>query len=329
MSEAIKKILVTGGAGYIGSVLIARLLLEGYQVRTIDNLNFGGRSLLGFWVHPDFEFQYGDIRSNQDVGKALEGIQAVVHLAAIVGDKACHQEPDLAIDVNLRASRLLCEAALHHKVKRFVFASTCSNYGTTGGDDTLVDETSPLNPISLYAELKVDFEKQLLNLDHPDFTPVCLRFATAYGLSPRPRFDLTVNEFTRDLSLGKKLEVYGQQFYRPYCHVVDLARACILALEADSSVVARQAFNAGDTRENYRKKDIVELLTDRLPQQRDKISYVHRDDDPRDYRVNCDKIKTKLDFSISKKVPDGIEEILAAIASGLIDDPDSPRYRNA
>jgi nucleoside-diphosphate-sugar epimerase len=331
-----KPILVTGGAGYIGSALVAQLLNKGYCVRTIDNLSFGGAALLACSSHPN-----GDIRNAKDVDHALESVGAVVHLAAIVGDKACRQDEKTAVEVNKAASEMLCEKAVTRNVKQFIFASTCSNYGKTGtsavyGTSAInsasaiyVDEASPLNPVSLYAELKVGFEKYLLGRNRSDFAPTCLRFATAYGLSGRPRFDLTVNEFTRELLLGRKLEVYGEQFWRPYCHASDLARACVIALEAERPAIAYQAINVGDTSENYQKKTLVELILNKLPQMRDRVSYIRRDDDPRDYRVGCDKIRTRLGFSITKRVPDGIREIILAIDSGLIENPDDPRYRNA
>ncbi len=321
--------MVTGGAGYIGSVLVGRLLNGGYRVRVLDNLSFDGRALLLYFSHPNFEFVRGDIRNEKDVDRALESIDAVVHLAAVVGDKACRQNEKLATEVNREASEMLCEKAVAHKVKRFVFASTCSNYGRTDTSAAYVDEASPLNPVSLYAELKVGFEKYLLGLGLPDFAPTCLRFATVYGLSGRPRFDLTVNEFTRELLFGRKLEIYGEQFWRPYCHTFDLATACVMALEAESSIVAYQAFNVGDTSENYQKEKLVELILSELPQMRDNVSYVHRDDDLRDYRVNCDKIQGKLGFSIARRVPDGIREVILAIKSGVIENPDDSRYCNA
>jgi len=324
-----KTVLVTGGAGYIGSVVVTCLLNRGYCVRTIDNLSYGGYSLLMHLSNCNFEFLQGDIRKAKDVDRALEGVDAVVHLAAVVGDKACQQNQKLAIEVNKTASEMLCEKAVDLGVKQFIFASTCSNYGKTSACNDLVDETSRLNPQSLYAELKIGFEKYLLDLNQNEYAPTCLRFATAYGISNRPRFDLTVNEFTRELLLGRKLEIYGEQFWRPYCHVNDLARACVMVLEAEPSVVAYQAFNVGDTSENYQKKTLVELILEELPKMLDKVTYVSRKDDLRDYRVNFEKIKTKLGFSITKRVPDGIREIIRAINTGLIENPDDARYHNS
>ncbi len=191
-----------------------------------------------------------------------------------------------------------------------------------------VDERSPLQPVSLYAKLKVDFENHLLESNYPDdFTVVCLRFATAYGLSPRMRFDLTVNEFIKDLCLNKELVVFGEQFWRPYCHIDDIASACICALEADRELVHKNVFNVGDTQENYQKKMIVDLIKQRLPL--GKVKYIHKEEDPRDYRVKFDKIKDELQFSISKKVSDGIEEIMQAMNSGIFQDPEQKKYKNS
>lgn len=323
-----KNILVTGGAGYIGSVLCGQLLQSDYNVRVIDNLSFGGRSLLGFWNHPRFQFIKGDISDKDDIDNVIDGISAIIHLAAIVGDPACKQQPELATKVNKTGAELLCETAVNKKVQRFIFASTCSNYGKMNDPEGVVNEEAELNPVSLYAELKVGFEKFLLGQNQNGFTPVCLRFSTAFGLSPRPRFDLTVNEFTKQLYFKRDLEIYGEQFWRPYCHTVDLSRACIKALEADCAVIGGQAYNVGDNDANYQKKMLIDLILKELPDSKDCVRYVHRDEDPRDYRVNFDKIRKDLQYTVSKKVEDGIVEYIHALQSGVITDPDNELYKN-
>jgi len=328
MNSDYKKILITGGAGYIGSVLSGLLLRSGFKVRVIDNLTFGGESLLNYLPHPDFEFFHGDICNSKDISRALEGITGVVHLAAIVGDPACKINHELATKVNKTASEELCELAIEQGVRRFVFISTCSNYGKMDDNNSFVDENSSLNPVSHYAELKVGFESFLLSKKLSGFTPVCLRFATAYGLSPRPRFDLTVNEFCRELFLGRKLEVYGEQFWRPYCHTRDLANACRLALLAPQEKIARQTYNVGNSNENYTKRDLIDLILERLPHRKDNVIFVNKDEDPRDYRVNCDKIKMTLKFIPVYTVKDGIDEIINAMSNRIIANPDSKRYRN-
>ncbi|UCG61348.1 MAG: NAD(P)-dependent oxidoreductase [Candidatus Zixiibacteriota bacterium] len=328
MNTLQKTILVTGGAGYIGSVLVDQLLDRGYLVRVIDSLKFGDRGLRGYVGIPGFEFIKGDITSSDSLAPALNGVDSVVHLAAIVGDPACKKYPEAAVRTNKEGSELLYLMALEQKVRRFIFASTCSNYGKMPDPDGYVDETSPLAPVSLYAELKVDFEQHLLATRHDNMTSVCLRFATAHGMSPRPRFDLTVNEFTRDLVLGKRLEIYGEQFWRPYCHTQDLSRAIIMAMEADNDIVAYQAFNVGSTEENYKKGTLVEIILGELPEMREKVHYVERTEDPRDYRVDFSKIKNNLGFDAKMKVIDGVREYIDAIRNGIIEDPESNQYSN-
>ncbi len=321
------RILITGGAGYIGSVLSRQLLNKGYYVRVVDILNFGGDSLLGIIDNPRFEFIKADIRVYSAIKEAIKDIDAIVHLAAIVGDPACTKEPELARDTNLHASRALFDQALTTPdVKRFIFASTCSNYGKMA-DVEYVSEDSPLRPISLYAELKVEFERYLLESNtRKDFIPTSLRFATVYGISPRMRFDLTVNEFTRDVALKKELLIYGEQFWRPYCHVQDLARACICTLEASPDKVDHEVFGVGDTTENYQKKMLAEEILKVNPSA--KIKYVHKDEDPRDYKVDFSKIQSELGFRITKRVPDGIESIYNLVRNGLLRDPENDIYSN-
>lgn len=323
-----KKIVITGGAGYIGSVLTGLLLQHGYSVVVIDSLLFGGEAVLPYLSHPQFRFLHTDIADITAISPELDDVSAVVHLAAIVGDPACAKFPDEAERVNSVAARKFCRLVIDKNIPRFVFASTCSNYGKMPDHDGYVDESTELQPVSLYAEQKVAFEQFLLTMEHERFEPVCLRFATAFGLSPRPRFDLTVNEFTKELTLQRNLEIYGQQFWRPYCHTTDLAEACRLAIEAPAEVAAYQAFNVGSTKENYQKQQLVDLITARVPETEDLVDYIEKDEDPRDYRVSFSKIEQALQFQTKKTVADGIDEISMAITTKLIQNPDDQRYRN-
>jgi len=322
-----KKILVTGGAGYIGSVLVRQLLEKDYQVRVLDILNFGGDSLVELFNNPNFEFQKGDVRVKEDIEKAIEGIDAIVNLAAIVGDPACAKEPEVARETNYEAVKMIYNLANEKGIERFVFASTCSNYGKMTDPSKFITEESELAPVSLYAETKVETENFLLGQDRGNkCIPTCLRFSTVYGLSPRMRFDLTVSEFTKEVALGRELVIFGEQFWRPYCHVVDLARSVSTVIEAEKDKVAFDVFNVGDTSENYTKKMLVDEITKQIPEA--KISYVEKNEDPRDYRVAFDKIKNTLGFKITKKVPEGVEQVIKVITDGVLSNPDDPKYKN-
>jgi len=319
--------LVTGGAGYVGSIVVDELLARGHRVRVVDSLLHGSvPSLLLAWGKEDFEFVRGDVRDRSLMVEALKDVDKVVHLAAIVGDPACSREPDLAREVNQGATIALLEDARSAAgVERFIFASTCSNYGKLEGD-TYATEEFDLAPVSLYAETKVAAELQVLAAANGKLAPTCLRLATVFGTSPRMRFDLTVNEFTRDVALDKDLVVYGEQFWRPYVHVRDAARAVATVLDAPREQVSGEVFNVGDTDENYRKLDIVGLLQERFPEAR--VDYVHKDEDPRDYRVSFDKVRSKLGYEVERRVADGIDEVVALMQSGLVEDPYASIYRN-
>jgi len=325
-----RSVMVTGGGGYVGSLLLRKLLENGYGVVCVDNLRFGGSSLIDIWDHPAFEFKRVDITNFSVLDEVLESREffAVVHLAAIVGDPACKREPELATKTNREASIHLIEKAMELGIERFVFASTCSNYGKMKDPDGYVDETSPLSPVSLYAQLKVDVERALLNgiRKTDSFSPTSLRFSTVYGLSPRMRFDLTVNEFTKQLALGRELVVFGENFWRPYCHVDDFSKTILTVLDAPRAQVAYNVFNVGDNSQNYTKKMIIDELLRQIPDAR--VRYVHKEEDPRDYRVKFDKIKKELGFRISKTVPEGIDGILRSIRMGIIENPDEQKYYN-
>lgn len=321
------RILVTGGAGYIGSTLVPRLLARGHAVRVLDLLRHGGESLLPVWSHPAFELRRGDVCDSDTVTAAVAGMDAVVHLAAIVGDPACSREPEAARAINLDASLSLLAAARKAGVSRFIFASTCSNYGRMTDPEMLVDENSDLRPISLYAETKVAVEQELLAAALADglcATP--LRLATVFGVSPRMRFDLTVNEFAMELAMQHRLVVFGERFWRPYVHVRDVARAMEAVLEAPRERVAGRVFNVGATEENYRKQEIVDLVRTEVPDA--DVEYVHRDEDPRDYRVSFARINRELGFFPSRSVADGIHEVVQLVRTGLLENVASPRYRN-
>jgi len=319
-------VLVTGGAGYLGSELVDELLDAGHDVRVLDVLLHGDNGLARRLDARGAELLRGDVRDPAARRRALAGVQAVVHLAAIVGDPACGRDPGLSDAVNVDGTRALVLDARNAGVERFVFASTCSNYGRMADASVPIDETGELRPVSLYAEQKVAMERALLNGGANGLAATCLRFATLYGVGNRMRFDLTVNEFTRDLWAGRTLEVFGELFWRPYVHVRDAARAIALVLDTPLDKVAGRVFNAGHSDENYRKADLVELITARLDA--GDVKYVTRSEDPRDYKVSFERIKSELGFEPARRVSDGIDELVGALEERRFGDPFSPRYSN-
>jgi nucleoside-diphosphate-sugar epimerase len=320
-------ILVTGGAGYLGSTLVPLLLAEGHRVRVLDTLLHGGESLLGVWSHPDFDFVLGNVCDQATVRASVAGTDAVVHLAAIVGDPACSRQPKLAQSVNLQASLALIEESQRAGVGRFLFASTCSNYGKMKNTNSYVDEESELSPVSLYAETKVAVERALLQSGRDErWCPTPMRFATIFGVSPRMRFDLTVNEFTMEMLTKKQLKVYGEQFWRPYVHVRDAARAIHIVLSAPGETVGGTVFNVGATDQNWQKQQLVEMILPHAPGAL--IEFVHKEEDPRDYRVSFTRIADRLGFKITRTVARGIEEVADLVRSNIIVNFADGRYRN-
>jgi nucleoside-diphosphate-sugar epimerase len=319
--------LVTGGSGYIGALLVRELLEAGHEVRVLDSLLHGQEDIAAEQEAAGVKIVRGDIRDADARAQALEGTESVVHLAAIVGDPACALDPKVSDDVNVKATESLVADAAASGVQKLVFASTCSNYGRMSDPTVPITEDGELAPVSLYAEQKVGMEKLILGAEgQSELKPTCLRFATVYGVGRRMRFDLTVNEFTRELWADRELEVFGEQFWRPYIHVRDAGRAVRTVLEAPEEKVTGNVFNAGRSGENYRKLDLVEEIGRQTD--KGKVSYVKKNEDPRDYKVSFDKIKAELGFETLMTVPDGIGEILTALDAGAFGDPFDPRYKN-
>lgn len=311
-----RHVLVVGGAGYVGNILVRRLLASGTRVRVLDDLIFDhGSAIAGILEEPGLSFVRGDMRERDDLEGALEGITDVVLLAAMVGDPVCKKYSDLARSVNDEGAKRLFESLAGRGIDRFVFTSTCSNYGLRTTDEPATEE-SELSPVSLYAETKVEFERFILeNAAEVDFAPTILRIATAYGLSPRMRFDLTISEFTRTLTIGDELLVYDADTWRPYCHVADISRAITTVLDSPEDLVQAEVFNVGHGEENFTKRMVVDAVQEHLGGS-GKLSFHEGGVDPRNYRVNFDKIRERIGFEPQFRVPVSIGNLVRAIQAG-------------
>ncbi len=318
-----KSVLVIGGAGYIGSALLLKLLDKGYRVRLLDLLLYGTDPIKEAMDHPRLELIQADFRHVDKVVDAMQGMDAVVHLGGIVGDPACALDEDLTIDVNLMATRMVAEVAKGSGVGRFIFASSCSVYGA---DSEILDERSMLNPVSLYARSKIASERVLMQMATPNFSHVILRFGTIYGLSGRYRFDLIVNLLAAKSVFDGEITIFGGDQWRPFLHVDDAALAILRVLEAPISIAHNQIFNVGSDEQNYRIAEIGEMVHRVVPSA--KLLQLGEDTDKRDYRVNFRKIRNVLDFVPQWTVEEGIQQVLGAVKSGRIKDYRAAEYNN-
>ena len=319
-----RRILIIGGAGYIGTVLSDHFLNLGYCVRSLDYLIYqNNHCVLPYLGRKGYEHVFGDLCSKKDLELALNGINEVILLGGLVGDPITKKYPEESIHINELGIRTVIDQAKGKGVERLVFVSTCSNYGLIEGD-RLADENFELKPLSLYAKAKVASERYLLSLEgNRDYSPTILRFATAFGLSPRMRFDLTVSEFIRDLALGKELLVFDAHTWRPYCHVRDFARLIQKVLEAPREKISNQVFNAGGDINNFTKQMIVDTILEHLPDA--KVRYQEHGSDPRNYRVDFTKVRQVLGFEPQYTIKDGIMELLEAMRNHVFDHVDEHR----
>jgi len=295
------KIVVTGGAGYVGTSLIPQLLAQGHHVRVLDSLLFGGDQLLPFFRNANFEFQKGDVRSVADVKSAVKGCDVVIHLAAIVGYPACRKEPKVAEEVNVQGTKNV--AAAVSKDQLVLFGSTGSNYGAV--EDICTEET-PLNPLSLYGQTKTIAETHLM----ANCSTIAFRFATAFGLSPRLRLDLLINDFTHRAVTQQYLVVYEKHFMRTFIHVHDMGRVFVFAID-NAAKMRGQIYNVGSDKLNFSKEEVCKLIESQVK------CYVHyaevgQDADKRNYTVSYKKINS-LGYDTTISVERGISELVRGI----------------
>lgn len=318
-----KNVLVIGGAGYIGSALLPKLLDRGYKVRLLDCFLYGQDPIKPFIQHPNLETHRGDFRNVDTVVAAMRDMNSVVHLGAIVGDPACALDEELTIQINLIATRMITQVAKGNGISRFVFASSCSVYGAS---DELLNERSRLNPVSLYARSKIASENVLMAFRGNGFQPVILRFGTIYGLSGRTRFDLVVNLLTAKALVEKVVTVFGKDQWRPFLHVHDASRSVLAALDAPSQAVAPITFNVGCDEQNRTLGQVGELITTMVPGS--VLQCTEENVDRRNYRVEFRRIREGLGFQPVWNLEAGVQQVLDAMRSGKIADYQDARYSN-
>ena len=295
------RILVTGGAGYIGSILIPLLLDNGYKVTAYDSLLYGGFSLLPFISKKDFLLNKNDIRDKESLSQAIKKNDVIIHLAAIVGLPACSKDKRLANSINVQGTKNVVSSLSPNQ--RLIHASTVSIYGASTGD--ICNESSPLNPISYYAKTKTEAEKIILDFQNT----ICLRFATAFGVSPRMRLDLLINDFVYQAYVNKFLILFEKTYKRTFIHVKDISRNILFAI-INFDKLKNSILNIGDNSNNYSKEEIALKIKKRIDY------YLHfadigEDEDKRNYSVSYEKINS-FGFKTEKTVDEGIEELIKA-----------------
>jgi len=317
------KVLVIGGAGYIGSALVEKLLKLGLKVSVLDAMHFGEETLSHVAGHPNLTLIREDFRHIEALTRAMNGVGSVIHLGGLVGDPACAVDCDLTVDVNVTATKVIGEIAKARGVRRFIFASSCSVYGAS---DDIVNEASRFNPQSLYARSKVASEAVLGTLNSQDFVATCLRFATIYGISGRTRFDLVVNLLCAKAVRDGNITVYGADQWRPFVHVEDVARAITMTLQAPLHLVAGEAFNVGSDPQNYTLGELAKLIQKQVPD-----AEITSDDsfvDKRNYRVSFAKIESRLGFVPDWTIERGIAQVVGLVSSNQVGDYSLPTYSN-
>lgn len=324
-SRRLEKILVIGGGGYIGSNLVRRLLKQSYTVRVLDKFMYGEQSLADIRNDPKLEVVNGDTRHLEILSQSIQDVDAVVHLAELVGDHACSINTKVTQDINYLATSLVASVCKHYQINRLVYTSSCSVYGGSEGNE-LLSENSMLNPISLYAKMKVNSEQALIAMADKNFGPTILRLATVYGWSDRPRFDLVVNTLAVKALQEGKITLFGGDQWRPNVHVADVAKAIQLVLEAPFDLVANQIFNVGSEDQNYTISQLGDIIKAEIPTA---SIEVHSElTDKRNYKVDFSKIRNQLIFKPDFQIAHAVAEISKAFQDNKVGDYLNPIYHN-
>lgn len=316
-----KYVLVTGGAGYLGSVMVRKLLDEGFGVIVLDALYFGDSSIKPLLKHPDFIFQKGNIENIGDLSTALQKATYVIHLAGIVGDPACSVDPVFTIQTNFFSTETFIKMCKYFQIKKFIFASSCSVYGF---NEKKLTEKSKTNPVSLYATSKLEAEKILLAEKHGEMEIIIMRMATLYGWSYRPRFDLVANLFAGKAAINEEIIVQGGNQRRPLLHIEDATTAYIKVLKTNKKLNS-EIFNVGSTKENYTILEIANIVKTLNPKVI--ITIDNKVVDKRDYFVDFSKIEKTFNFKNKKSLKTSLNEIYDNVKNKKLNIRD-PRYSN-
>jgi nucleoside-diphosphate-sugar epimerase len=320
--DDIRKVLIIGGAGYLGSVLSEACLAEGYSVTVYDSLQFGDAGLASLKAQPGFGFIKGDVRDFAHLTSAITGNDAVIMLAAVVGAPPCKQNPKDAVDINYLLTNAVADCCVYYGVRRFIFASSDSIYGQIDGP---VDEQCEAKPLSLYGILKRKVEEEVSKKASQSFCPTFLRMATLFGVSPRMRFELVVNHLAMNAALYGKVTAFNGVQYRPLVHVRDAAQAYVRVLGSPDELVRNKIYNVGDSRQNIRMVELAELVKETVPGLQ--LEYTSETNDYRSYFIECEKIK-EIGFRVKYDVKYGITEIHDAVKSGKYGDCSDEVYYN-
>ena len=320
----IKKVLVTGGAGYVGSVLVPKLLDSGYHVKVLDLYIYGNDVLDAVNNHPNLEQIKGDLRDRALLEKNIPGCDAMIHLACISNDPSFELDPELGKSINYDAFTSLVEISCDSGVRRFIYASSSSVYGIK--EEENVTEELPLEPLTDYSKYKALCEEILLRYQSPDFTTVIVRPATVCGYSPRLRLDLTVNILTNHAVNRGRITVFGGEQKRPNIHIEDITNLYVDLLSRPDEQVAGKVWNAGY--ENHRVREIAEIVRNVVGKENVEIVTTPTDD-LRSYHISSEKIKRDLGFVPKHTIEDAVQDLCDAFATGKIPNSmDDVRYYN-
>ncbi|MCC6220904.1 MAG: NAD(P)-dependent oxidoreductase [Deltaproteobacteria bacterium] len=316
-------VVLFGGAGYIGSVLARRLLLENFRVRIVDNFLFGNSGIREIASNPQLEIVSADICDTHALSSATKGADVVVLLAAIIGRRKEPVERADMRDINFLASSVVLDAALEHGASRFIFASTDSVYGLQSG---VIYETTTPEPVSLYSRLKLRMEERVINADSRYFHTTALRISTCHGYSPRMRFDLVANTFIRDAFFKNEIRVEGGNQYRSFVHVDDVARAFTSCIKAHANLISGEVFNIGSHGQSVQIKHLANIVKTLKPEIN--VLFEEAEVDMSDYYLSCSKANKILDFSPAWTLERSLQEVLTSLEAGEFPDAYNFKYYN-